>query len=241
MYFSALFVISEEMLTNPRPYADESSEWTFDRFWNPGQTKKKKMDYFGFFVLIAGDVNAFVNVVSDFFTKQLLFETEEAENALMFVLFSLSLSYSHRMEKLMLFVIRKLGRTESNRLVGMVKHQNFGQSKLRDLRISRSFNSSFHNKVKAPFRYSCSVISRGCWTLPSSQIISLPPAVVSQQNQLQRFFKKAYRNRHLNTIANEGSVQLTVTLRGESRRMELSIMEFVLFNEISKNRSLLFD
>ena len=87
MYFSALFVISEEMLTNPRPYSDESSEWTFDRFWNPGQTKKKKMDYFGFFVLIAGDVNAFVNVVSDFFTKQLLFETEEAENALMFVLF----------------------------------------------------------------------------------------------------------------------------------------------------------
>ena len=91
MYFSALFVISEEMLTNPRPYSDESSEWTFDRFWNPGQTKKKKMDYFGFFVLIAGDVNAFVNVVSDFFTKQLLFETEEAENALMFVLFFLSL------------------------------------------------------------------------------------------------------------------------------------------------------
>ena len=79
------------MLTNPRPYSDESSEWSFDRFWNPGQTNKKKMDYFGFFILIAGDVNSFVNVVSDFFTKQLLFETEEAENALMFV--SLVLSF----------------------------------------------------------------------------------------------------------------------------------------------------
>lgn len=70
------------MLTNPRPYADEGNEWSFDRFWNPNQTKKK-MDYFGFFIPIAGDVNSFVNVVSDFFTKQLLFETEEVENALM--------------------------------------------------------------------------------------------------------------------------------------------------------------
>lgn len=139
----------------------------------------------------------------------------------------------------MLFVIRKLGRSASNRLVGMVKRFSLYQAKLRDLRISRSFNSSFHNKVNAPFRYSCSVISRGCWTIPSSQIITLPPSVVSQQLQMQRFFKKAYRNRHLNTIANEGNVQITVTLKGESRRMDLSIMEFVVFSEISKNRNLL--
>lgn len=127
MYFPSPFLSHEEMLTNPRPYSDESSEWNFDRFWNPGQTNRKKMDYFGFFILIAGDVNSFVNVVSDFFTKQLLFETEEAENALMFAsIFSLSLF--RRMEKLMLFVIRKLGRTESNRLVGMVKRRLFDQS-----------------------------------------------------------------------------------------------------------------
>lgn len=93
MYFPSPFLSHEEMLTNPRPYSDESSEWSFDRFWNPGQTNKKKMDYFGFFILIAGDVNSFVNVVSDFFTKQLLFETEEAENALMFAsIFSLLIS-----------------------------------------------------------------------------------------------------------------------------------------------------
>ena len=71
------------MLTNPKQYSDESSEWNFDRYWNPGQTQKK-MDYCGFVILIAGDVNSFVNAVSNFFTKQLLFETEEAENALMF-------------------------------------------------------------------------------------------------------------------------------------------------------------
>lgn len=65
---------------NPKQLAPEEDEWDFNHFWNP--TKAKGIiDDFGFFIPIAGDVSLFVNAVSNFFTKQLLLETEETENA----------------------------------------------------------------------------------------------------------------------------------------------------------------
>ena len=108
---------------------------------------------------------------------------------------------------------------------------------MRDLRISRLFNTSFHNKINAPFVYSCSIISRACWTVPTTQLIDLPQAISSQQGQIQRFFRKAYRNRHLNVISNHGSVELEVTLNNESHHIELSVMEFLVFSKIVQNRN----
>lgn len=59
-----------------------------------------------------------------------------------------------------------------------------------------------------------------------------------RQKQMERFFKKGYKNRSLRVCEGQGVVSCTLALCGEARTFELSVFDAALLGLLTRNREL---
>ena len=60
--------------------------------------------------------------------------------------------------------------------------------------------------------------------------------VRQRQKQMERFFKKGYKNRSLRVCEGQGVVSCTLALCGEARAFELYVFDAALLGLLTRNR-----
>ncbi|KAK8793249.1 hypothetical protein WA588_006216 [Blastocystis sp. NMH] len=215
---SCLFLVMSrdmpELLTTVPAKKSDDGMWDLAQLAQNGAIDAP-FDYLSEFVKIFPDVSTFVRKTEEFFASQLLVATEESDETL-------------ALERLLFFVIKRLGRRAATRLLVM----------LRDVRTSRQLNQSLRRQIEQNRFFGCTVVSRACWPPMAEMRLKLPAAAAAAQRRVERFFKKAFPRRVLQTVPNLGRVELEVTVAGETRAFRCSPVQFAVLQSVCENRAM---
>ena len=215
---SCLFLVISrdmpELLVIPRNKNEDKEEmWGIQQIERENK-KTEELDLMMECVRLYPDQFTFLKRVEEFFASQLLFHCEETEQTVV-------------LEKLLLFLIKRLGRNQSSHLLVM----------LRDLRMSRQLNQSLHQQSSSTQFYSCTIISRSFWPEIEEGMISLQEPVLTAQKRVEKYYKKAFPRRSLQVIPNQGEVEIDVTVGNETRSIVCSIVQYQVLQEFCRNQS----
>ena len=64
----------------------------------------------------------------------------------------------------------------------------------------------------------------------------VPPMVKQRQKQVERYFRKGYKNRSLHVCEGQGVVSCALALRGVTRAFDVSVFDAVLLGLLTQNR-----
>ena len=152
---------------------------------------------------------------------------------------------SFRLERLLFFVIKRLGRRAATRLLVMVKIGAISDPAPRRAHESpaepvvtsadRTWKRGNPSIIENRF-FGCTVVSRACWPPMAEMRLKLPVAAAAAQRRVERFFKKAFPRRVLQTVPNLGRVELEVTIAGETRAFRCSPVQFAVLQSVCENR-----
>ena len=152
---------------------------------------------------------------------------------------------SFSLERLLFFVIKRLGRRAATRLLVMVKIGAISDPAPRRAHESpaepvvtsadRTWKRGNPSIIENRF-FGCTVVSRACWPPMAEMRLKLPAAAAAAQRRVERFFKKAFPRRVLQTVPNLGRVELEVTIVGETRAFRCSPVQFAVLQSVCENR-----
>lgn len=146
-------------------------------------------------------------------------------------------SFTISLERLLFFVIKRLGRQSTARLLVMVVFPAFSdaaarpadQSAAEPVAETPDRTWSWEGKWRIENRFfGCTVVSRACWPAMEELRLELPETVAVAQKRVERFFKKAFPRRELQLMPNLGKVEMEVAVAGETRAFCCSPVQFAV-------------